>query len=109
MAKDSGAVMLGCATSDSELLELTKQLRPDVVLYDLFSSSAKLNSVVSKIVEFSSATKVLILNYEVSRALLSFCLCAGACGLADKTLPANDLVGLAKIAKTGVKITNQYS
>ncbi|MFB3906417.1 MAG: response regulator [Acidobacteriota bacterium] len=89
---EEGFVVLGAARDSTEALELSKKLKPDVVLMDISMPGAGGIEATRKLKESSPSVHVLILTIHEDKGLLREAIQAGADGYILKRAVESELI-----------------
>ena len=101
IAKD--LVVCGEAESGDEAVEMSRRLRPDVVIMDLMMPGKSGAEATAGVLEASPASKVLILTTFGTAAEIADALDAGATGAITKNLSSEDLADAIRDTAAGVR------
>ncbi len=104
--KNKWNVSIVHAANENALFLLLEKSSPDIIIYDLFSTSLSFETAMKTILGKSSQSKVVVLSFETNEDLIEMCIQNGASGFFDKNIADNDLIfdTIKKIVKGEVSI-----
>jgi len=92
LSREKNIQILGEATSGSESLDVTGDLKPDVVLLDYYMPGVDGVEFIQSITEKSPETKILMLTLSMDETVVFEALKAGAKGYISKDASISDLI-----------------
>lgn len=105
--KDEVLKVVGCASNGQEAVEMTRALKPDVVLMDLNMPIYSGQDAIYDIKSFSPKTKILVLTVEGDEVNIMNAFKNGADGYVLKDIDPSDLFNIIKNAYRGEKYINE--
>lgn len=84
--------LVGRTADGGELVPMTCELRPDLVIMDIGMRELSGVDIVRRIIASSPGTKVLLLSTHADRKFVSDALKAGACGLLLKSCTGEEMM-----------------
>ncbi|MFQ5350496.1 MAG: response regulator transcription factor, partial [Thermoanaerobaculia bacterium] len=101
--EDPTMSVVGCASSGAEALELSRRLRPDVVLLDLVMPGRDSLEIVDELKSWGHGIRILMLTAHSEELYALRCLQAGADGFLSKANAGETLLDAIRNLRTDGK------
>jgi DNA-binding NarL/FixJ family response regulator len=91
LLESNGFKIMGLAGTETELFELLKSKKPDILIFDLFLSDSGFENSMKKIIKISPKTKLIVTGEDYS-AIVERAMALGANGFFDEDIMDLDLI-----------------